>query len=120
MGSSDSPQEAFDGMVDDTDEDEGGIDYRNIIQSLRGSSFGLHSDRSLLGLWRFSTRQKKQRAFFTNAARHFDGKFRDDTTAQKPSSSLDVNSEKSTKYDWSAMFKDPSRPLVVDVGCGMG
>ena len=24
------------------------------------------------------------------------------------------------QYDWSAMFKDPSRPLVVDVGCGMG
>lgn len=100
-----------------TDEEGGSIDYGNIIQSLRDSSFGLHSDRSLLGLWRFSTRQRKQRAFFQNAARHFDGTFREGntTTAQ-----LEAKSVISDQYDWSAMFKDPSRPLVVDIGCGMG
>ena len=51
--------------ADDSDEKEesGGIDYETIIRSLRDASFGLHSERSLLGLWRFSTRQRKQRVF---------------------------------------------------------
>jgi len=107
---------------DDEDEDGGGIDYRTIIQSLRDSSFGLHSDRSLLGLWRFSTRQRKQRAFFQNAARHFDGKFREGntTTTKTPDHGTQSTNVDSKNYDWSAMFEDPSRPLVVDVGCGMG
>ena len=95
------------------DEKDGSIDYDSIIQSLRDSSFGLHSDRSLLGLWRFSTRQRKQRAFFKNAARHFDG------TYQVDELTLD-DTRVSKQYDWPTMFKDPSRPLVVDVGCGMG
>ena len=100
-------------VILNADEKDGSIDYDGIIRSLRDSSFGLHSDRSLLGLWRFSTRQRKQRAFFKNAARHFDGNYQvdeltlDDTLVSK-------------QYDWSTMFKDPSRPLVVDVGCGMG
>lgn len=90
--------------------------YSNIIRSLRDSTFGLHSERSLLGLWRFSTRQRKQKAFFENAASHFEGQFNRNehkivgSTTQK-SSAL---------YDWNAMFDDPHRPLVCDVGCGMG
>ncbi len=94
------------------DEKDESIDYKSIIQSLKDFSFGLHSDRSLLGLWRFSTRQRKQRTFFKNAARHFDGKY------EFPIADTTVNSVE--QYDWWTMFKDPSRPLVVDVGCGMG
>ena len=94
------------------EEDDGGLDYRRIIQSLRDNSFGLHSNRPLLGLWRFSTRQRKQREFFYNAARHFDSSF------NVPTPSTDVG--RSNLYDWSAMFDNPTRPLVVDVGCGFG
>ncbi|KAL7529053.1 hypothetical protein ACHAXR_002766, partial [Thalassiosira sp. AJA248-18] len=94
-------------------EDDGGVDYCNIIKSLRDFSFGLHSDRPLLGLWRFSTRQRKQRAFFRNAARHFE-------SDHEPPISLGTDCGDDNQYDWSAMFKDPSKHLVVDVGCGMG
>eukprot|EP00577_Skeletonema_sp_RCC1716_P006041 CAMPEP_0113376588 /NCGR_PEP_ID=MMETSP0013_2-20120614/2708_1 /TAXON_ID=2843 ORGANISM="Skeletonema costatum, Strain 1716" /NCGR_SAMPLE_ID=MMETSP0013_2 /ASSEMBLY_ACC=CAM_ASM_000158 /LENGTH=627 /DNA_ID=CAMNT_0000258677 /DNA_START=68 /DNA_END=1951 /DNA_ORIENTATION=+ /assembly_acc=CAM_ASM_000158 len=100
--------------VDDSDDDS--IDYNNIIKSLRGDvTFGLHSDRSLLGLWRFSTRQRKQRVFFENAAKHFDGRYGKDATRLHS-----INDDKSDKYEWSKLFKDPTRPLVVDVGSGMG
>jgi hypothetical protein len=51
------------------DEKDESIDYKSIIQSLKDFSFGLHSDRSLLGLWRFSTRQRKQRTFLESARR---------------------------------------------------
>ena len=114
-----SAHDAVDQTVtsDTGEEGDGGIDYARVIKSLRNSSFGLHSDRSLLGIWRFSTRQRKQRAFFQNAARHFDGQFRENG---EPTSSVDNGSGKSSQYDWSTMFKDPTRPLVVDIGCGMG
>ena len=98
-------------------------DYSNIIQSLRDNSFGLHSDRSLLGLWRFSTRQRKQKAFLLNSARHFEGKFREyNTTFDDVSTdTLEIEiSNNSRQYDWSSLFTDPTRPLVVDIGCGMG
>ena len=99
---------------DVSDTEGGGIDYGKHCTSLRDGSFGLHSDRPLLGLWRFSTRQRKQRAFFRNAARHFDGQLRG------TNATLDGASSGSNRYDWSAMFKDPSRPLVEDIGCRMG
>ena len=31
-----------------------------------------------------------------------------------------TSSDVVNQYDWLAMFEDPSRPLVVDVGCSMG
>ncbi|KAL9183528.1 hypothetical protein ACHAXT_004384 [Thalassiosira profunda] len=103
-----------DACSDSNGEEGGDIDYRNIIEALRDGSFCLHSDRPLLGLWRFSTRQRKQRSFLRNAARHFDGKFGDDRTE------MNLAPPKQNQYDWPAMFTDPSRPLVVDVGCGFG
>jgi SAM-dependent methyltransferase len=116
---------------DDADDDDdggveggGGIDYGSIVSSLRDGTFGLHSDRPLLGLWRFSTRQRKQRAFFRNAARHSDGQFGEaNATSDVVSSMSSQQSEDGgnfDRYDWSRLFEDPSRPLVVDVGCGMG
>jgi len=107
---------------DNGNEEENSIDYGYIIQSLRDSSFGLYPYRPLLGLGRFSTRQQKQRAFSHNATCHFDGKFRegDETFDHTPYESLDVDCDNFNQYDWSVMFKDPSRPLVVDVDCGMG
>lgn len=89
----------------------GSLDYRNIIQELRDGSFGLHSDRSLLGLWRFSSRQRKQKQFLYNAAQHFEHTREGNTTKVAE----DLN-----QYNWTEMYTDPSRPLIIDIGCGMG
>jgi len=90
----------------------GNLDYRNIIQELRDGSFGLHSDRSLLGLWRFSSRQRKQKQFLYNAAQHFEHTREGNTTE-------DISASKQY-YKWAEMYTDPSRPLIIDMGCGMG
>ncbi|KAL3821698.1 hypothetical protein ACHAXA_003256 [Cyclostephanos tholiformis] len=124
-GLGDSTRRSRNMHYDPADEaEDGGINYGYIISSLRNNTFGLHSDRSLLGLWRFSTRQRKQRAFFRDAARHFDGKYRESSSlngaASSRSSSGGEDVSNIDEYDWASMFKDPSRPLVVDVGCGMG
>lgn len=97
----------------DEEESDCNIDYQSIIKSLRDSSFGLHSNRSLLGLWRFSTRQRKQKVFFQNAARHYDGVFKD---SQIESAQSSKRGESHDQYDWSTFFKDPTKPLVIDVG----
>ncbi|GAX09681.1 hypothetical protein FisN_19Lh149 [Fistulifera solaris] len=70
-----------------------------------------HSDGCALLLWEFSTRQKKPKAFWHQAAQHF-GK----------SSETALQDETFTPYpfDWYQLFQDPHRPLVIDVGCGMG
>jgi hypothetical protein len=96
------------------EEIETNVDYQSIIKSLRDSSFGLHSNRSLLGLWRFSTRQRKQKAFFQNAARHYVTiKDEKQTESVDESASRDDTCD---EYNWSNFFEDPTRPLVVDVG----
>eukprot|EP00804_Cyclotella_cryptica_P010827 CCRYP_008762-RC/>CCRYP_008762-RC protein AED:0.05 eAED:0.05 QI:13/1/1/1/0.75/0.6/5/1609/620 len=103
------------------EEDDNHIDYNSIIKLLRTSSFGLHNNRPLLSLWRFSTRQRKQNLFFQNAARHYDGNFRDCSEAKSNLSPPKRNScFKDNQYEWSSVFEDPTRPLVVDIGCGMG
>lgn len=81
-----------------------------------------HSDRSLLLIWKFSTKQKKQRAFLQSALKHWqrqkgiaEAKDNIDSDFAKT-----ANSQMNNVHDWNSMFKDPLRPLVVDVGCGMG
>ena len=98
--------------INSNDIDWGNLDYRNIIQELREpGSFGLHSDRSLLGLWRFSSRQRKQKQFLYNAAQHFEHTREGNTTE---------DFSHSNQYNWAEMYTDPSRPLIIDMGCGMG
>lgn len=82
----------------------------------------LHSDRSLLLIWKFSTKQKKQRAFLQSALKHWqqqkgDGEEENDDSGNAV---IDIEETQIQEYDWNDMFKDPSRPLVIDVGCGMG
>lgn len=72
-----------------------------------------HSDRSLLLIWKFSTKQKKQRAFLQSALKHWQ--------SHKLTEERVIEKKRDCKYDdWDVMFADPSRPLVVDIGCGMG
>ena len=71
-----------------------GFQDAELIASLRSGSFGLHSDRPLLWLWRFSARQKKIVL-------------------------ADANNS-SECISWSSCFGDASKGLVVDIGCGLG
>jgi hypothetical protein len=69
--------------------------------------FGLLSARPLLWLWRFSARQPKVAPL-----------------AKQQSQGASI-AERNIKYavftgDWVRAFDDPTLPLVIDVGCGMG
>ena len=77
----------------------------------------LHSDRCAFLLWEFSTRQRKQRSFLTKAANHWESRHYNDTE-DSPSSFFDAFKNRQSLL--SDLFADPYRPLVVDVGCGMG
>jgi len=75
-------------------------DY-SFLQSLVSSTFDLCSDRTPLWLWRFSSKQTKI----------------------TPTQSLSLaNSTKSSlnDIDWFNLFEDNTKPLIVDLGCGMG
>jgi SAM-dependent methyltransferase len=75
-----------------------------------------HSDRCLLMIWRFSTRQRKQRAFLESALKHWERQEQlntGDAVENHPSYS-------SNRYDWNKIYDDPTKPLVIDIGCGMG
>jgi hypothetical protein len=68
---------------------------KTYIESLRNGTFGFRG-RPLLWLWRFSSRQKK----------------------------VKIDKESSNKcidvINWQDVFHDTSKPLVVDIGSGMG
>lgn len=93
------------------------------------TSVDLHSTQSLLWIWRFSTKQKKLKTFQKNASRHWE---KMQLKIGKENKKFIVNSEKLEKfksqsdtitrqvYEWDNFFHDPTKPLIVDVGCGMG
>ena len=70
-----------------------GFEDQSMIAMLRGGRFGLHSDRPLMWLWRHSSRQAKVPLSSTTPARDI---------------------------EWERAFEDTSKPLVVDLGSGMG
>ncbi len=73
--------------------------------------FGMHSTRSLLWLWRFAARQSKAKFPIDHG--------NDAATSRKDES--EITGVVSLDGDeWVNRFDDPSKPLVVDVGCGMG
>jgi len=78
-----------------------------------GSSFHLHSDRCALMIWKYATRQRKQQVFLANAANHWQ-------RFSFVANSTTMSSQSFRSPQWSSVFSDPSLPLVVDVGCGMG
>jgi hypothetical protein len=99
------------------------------LKELHDGSFGgelpnvldLHSNASSLLLWKFSTRQKKQKLFLRNAATNWNRNHRRfNSTNHHRGSSVDGRNSSTRIVDWGFMFADPTRPLVVDVGCGMG
>jgi len=94
--------------------------------------FDLHSDRSLLLIWKFATRQRKQRAFLRSSKtsweqyneREFDVDNNQRINQKRNQDSKSSNNPKlettSSSDYWDDVFRDASRPLVVDIGCGMG
>lgn len=97
---------------------------RAVVQSLKskGDAVGsnsifldLHSERPLLLIWKFSTKQKKQRAFLQSAIRHWERQRGIQTIPEGKTAEYSSSSE-----CWCDAFDDATRPLVVDIGCGMG
>lgn len=82
----------------------------------------LHSDRCLLMLWKFSARQKKQQSFLQSARMHWERNHQAGNKVEDDSSNLNNNLllPDSPPIVWEDCFDDPRRPLVIDVGCGMG
>lgn len=75
------------------------------------------SDECLLMIWKFSTRQRKQRAFLEMARNHWLSK---ESIVTAPMASPATSSEQADTYDWYKTYSDPTKPLVIDIGCGMG
>jgi tRNA G46 methylase TrmB len=81
------------------------------------SRWNLHTDSCALLVWKFSTRQRKQRDFLATAARHWQSQH---SGTSEPAAASAPATREPPSYDWSQIFCDPHRPLVIDVGCGMG
>lgn len=75
-----------------------------------------HSDYCAVMIWNFSTRQRKQRSFLTTAAKHW----YEHGSGKDHKGGNCISSGATASQAWSCVFGDPTRPLVVDVGCGMG
>ncbi len=85
----------------------------------------LHSDRSLLLIWKFASKQKKQRAFLRSIQKNWEECHEEEEKeiVQNDADEMEgVENDLIVKpsYDWNELFQDDTRPLVVDVGCGMG
>jgi len=78
------------------------------LHQLKLGTYDVHSNGSLLWLWRFAARQRKAKNSSINEHLH----------KQKPD---DVYSSQNVDESyWGTIFDDTKRPLVIDVGCGMG
>jgi SAM-dependent methyltransferase len=80
-----------------------GEEFAEALNEIIDGKFGLHSTRPLLWLWRFSARQSKP------------GK-----PAKEESLPVSTHAIQLSLSNWIDKLDDPSRPLIVDVGSGMG
>ena len=96
-----------------------GYDDKVLLDQLRKGSFGFHSDRPLLWLWRFSARQKK-----ITLSEYYEYSYRYLTKSTSKSKLMTSTSARRSKEHrdrpWHEIFSDVNRPIVVDVGSGMG
>jgi tRNA G46 methylase TrmB len=83
------------------------------------SLLNFHSDRCLLMLWKFSARQRKQRTFLQAAMNHWASQKKETVVEIFQRKPLGTPFEK-RHIEWSSLYDDASRPLVIDCGCGMG
>lgn len=92
-----------------------GLLENGTIEMLQKGSVELHSERSLLWIWRFSTRQRKQQAFLKSASKHWVSSVINDNHNVH-----DYENNSDHTMQWNNIFDDASLPLIVDLGCGMG
>jgi SAM-dependent methyltransferase len=82
--------------------------HMDVVETLATpSNFDLLSPRPLLWLWRFSARQPKAR----------------NETATSTEEEVDYripSISNSNSSNWLHKYSDTSRPLIVDIGCGLG
>ena len=90
---------------------------RGIIDQLNKGDYELHSERSLLWIWRFSTRQRKQQAFLKSASLHWQENL---TKVNYRTNEMSNQDDIQTIFEWDKCFDNARLPLVVDLGCGMG
>jgi len=118
--------------IEEDEEDDGGGGSRrrrSDLDSLREGRFGLHLDDSLFALWRFSSKQRKQRAFLASAGRHWENedavvaaesRVEEDGSGEAGGMTAAMETTNDAAADWAEAFYDPSLPLAIDLGCGMG
>jgi hypothetical protein len=66
---------------------------------LRDGTFDMHSDLPLFGLWWFSKRQRKQRAFFRETPRHSDSRLGEANVTSEVVLSMSLQSEDGGNFD---------------------
>ena len=119
-------QDIFQLAADLLESKEDANQHQDIIRALRNGTFGFHSTRSLLWLWRFATRQKKAKQETQQESHKINNqKIREVTTVTESTAdgtmeNLQTGENDNATYDTLKEFEDPSRPLIVDIGCGMG
>jgi len=69
-------------------------EHADVVEQLLSNQFDLLSTRPLLWIWRFSSKQSKVQPF--------------------------MMPDRGENSGWMESFDDPSRSLIVDLGCGMG
>jgi SAM-dependent methyltransferase len=90
-----------------------------VLDALEQGDFELHSERPLLWIWRFSTRQRKQQAFLRSASKHWEMSDDNNNAERNKNVGTNVNT-RGMISKWDSIFDDPTLPLVLDIGCGMG
>jgi SAM-dependent methyltransferase len=80
--------------------------HMDVVETLSTpSNFDLLSPRPLLWLWRFSARQPKAR---------------NETSTEEEVDQRISSISKSDSTNWLHKYSDTSRPLIIDIGCGLG
>lgn len=93
---------------------------RGVLDDLHREKFDFHSERSLLWIWRFSTRQRKQRHFLKAASEHWESKRIQEFAKEEILRPKDSSSGEENVLPWTDIYEDATQPLVLDIGCGMG
>jgi SAM-dependent methyltransferase len=97
------------------------------LAALRSGQYNLLSDRPLLCLWRYASRQKKKGNQFTQDDEDADDGANDDASDEVDGDAAADEQPRECDHavvaafpSFDSLFADPTLPLVVDVGCGYG
>ena len=97
-------------------------------QDFSNDLLDFHSDRPLLLLWKFSSKQKKRRSSsYLHSSVQNNRSWRQHSTESTDiviATTGKVEEEEgminTPHYNWDEIFQDATRPLVIDIGSGMG